>query len=356
MANNDANLELSLRNFLSSGPKDDDAVHAYAEKLGINPHEFEGKIYNIAFKALSGAYLKHADDDDSQFDADQLKRGIEVEKEHTDDEAIAKTIAKAHLSEFPDYYTRLADMEDQAKQSSKQNDQSSTTTNTEGKEMRNFIEAKDFPILSALLIEAAPFNLNSNDLSAHKDHDWDQTSAKQHLHLAKFHHERAREALRGDKTYDSDPAWAKKHRAVAKFHKKMGDYKNWFDSLSDEQKNKYKGLHPHSKLEAKNFPILSGLLRENNEKKEAPTKPEINIHKKHDWSGWSAEDHKNLGDKYMASAKKNLAHPGYEFQGKAQKEVADFHHGIAKAKNWFSSLSDEQKKQYKELHPHSKLS
>lgn len=52
---------------------------------------------------------------DEDYDPEQLRMGIEVEKEHTEDEEIAKRIAKDHLDEFPDYYTRLKKMEDQAK-------------------------------------------------------------------------------------------------------------------------------------------------------------------------------------------------------------------------------------------------
>jgi len=62
-----------------------------------------------------GLKLKHSEDPDENFDIDQLKAGIEVEKEHTDDEAIAKSIAKAHLAEFPNYYTALKKMEDELK-------------------------------------------------------------------------------------------------------------------------------------------------------------------------------------------------------------------------------------------------
>lgn len=58
--------------------------------------------------------LKHGDDPDENFDPEQLKMGIEVEQEHTDDLEIAKQIAKAHLFEIPDYYTRLAKMEQEA--------------------------------------------------------------------------------------------------------------------------------------------------------------------------------------------------------------------------------------------------
>jgi hypothetical protein len=55
--------------------------------------------------------LKHGDDPDDKFDADQLKMGIEVETEHTNDKSLAKQIAKAHLAEDPKYYTKLKKME-----------------------------------------------------------------------------------------------------------------------------------------------------------------------------------------------------------------------------------------------------
>ena len=54
---------------------------------------------------------KHNDTPDEDFDQDQLAMGIEIEKEHTDNEDIAKAIAKDHLSEMPDYYTKLKQME-----------------------------------------------------------------------------------------------------------------------------------------------------------------------------------------------------------------------------------------------------
>lgn len=37
----------------------------------------------------------------------QLEIGIQVEKEHTDDEDKARRIALDHLDEKPDYYTKL---------------------------------------------------------------------------------------------------------------------------------------------------------------------------------------------------------------------------------------------------------
>ena len=44
----------------------------------------------------------------------QLKKGIQVELEHTTDPAVAREIALDHIAELPDYYTRLARVEKQS--------------------------------------------------------------------------------------------------------------------------------------------------------------------------------------------------------------------------------------------------
>ena len=59
------------------------------------------------------------------FDVDQFRRGMNVELEHglhdlltnvtDDDPLITAKITLAHLNEFPDYYTRLERMEEDAK-------------------------------------------------------------------------------------------------------------------------------------------------------------------------------------------------------------------------------------------------
>jgi hypothetical protein len=61
----------------------------------------------------------------TQFDVEQFRNGLDVELEHglhdpsTDvtgnDPILTGKIALAHLNEFPDYYTRLAKMEREAK-------------------------------------------------------------------------------------------------------------------------------------------------------------------------------------------------------------------------------------------------
>jgi hypothetical protein len=60
----------------------------------------------------------------SLFDVEQFRMGMDVELEHgtqdletnvtDDDVSVTAKIARAHLNEFPDYYSRLAAMEAEA--------------------------------------------------------------------------------------------------------------------------------------------------------------------------------------------------------------------------------------------------
>ncbi len=50
-----------------------------------------------------------------KYPLDQLLMGIAVEQEHTRDKMKALEISMDHLEEFPDYYTRLQQMEDEGK-------------------------------------------------------------------------------------------------------------------------------------------------------------------------------------------------------------------------------------------------
>ena len=59
-----------------------------------------------------------------KLEVEQFRRGLEVELEHgtvdpktnvtNDDPLLTGKITSAHLNEFPDYYTRLAKMEEEA--------------------------------------------------------------------------------------------------------------------------------------------------------------------------------------------------------------------------------------------------
>ena len=63
--------------------------------------------------------------DDAPFDVEQFRMGMDVELEHgfhdpatnvsNDDPQVTARIALAHLNEFPDYYTRLEQMEEEAR-------------------------------------------------------------------------------------------------------------------------------------------------------------------------------------------------------------------------------------------------
>ena len=62
----------------------------------------------------------------SKYDVEQFRVGMDVELEHgtvdsntnvTDDDPVATgKIALAHLNEFPDYYTRLLELEEEAEE------------------------------------------------------------------------------------------------------------------------------------------------------------------------------------------------------------------------------------------------
>ena len=66
--------------------------------------------------------------DSATFDVEQFRTGMDVELEHglhdpatnvtNSDPVVTGKIALAHLNEFPDYYTRLARMEEEARQDS----------------------------------------------------------------------------------------------------------------------------------------------------------------------------------------------------------------------------------------------
>ena len=52
----------------------------------------------------------------TDFDLEQLIMGIKVEQEHTTDKYTALEITIDHLAEYPDYYTRLHEMEETAEE------------------------------------------------------------------------------------------------------------------------------------------------------------------------------------------------------------------------------------------------
>ncbi|MDP3986716.1 MAG: DUF5661 family protein [Nanoarchaeota archaeon] len=120
--------EQSIVDFFKENPNPDEMqVEQFATEVGMEKEELERKIYDLLTGLLNGQKelsdpvdvsgkdnekkLRGGDEPDSQFDPEQLRNGIKVESEHTDNPEIAKQIAKAHLLEDPDYYVKLAKME-----------------------------------------------------------------------------------------------------------------------------------------------------------------------------------------------------------------------------------------------------
>jgi len=102
-----------LIGFIAKNPHPADSdVRAFAESNGINIEQMQKKIYGILSDFLTGGKSKG-----KQFDInpEELKMGIEVEQEHTGNKILAGKIAMDHLAENPDYYTRLLEMESEAK-------------------------------------------------------------------------------------------------------------------------------------------------------------------------------------------------------------------------------------------------
>lgn len=99
--------------------KKEDADKLAAEKKGqVIADEADNTKFAVVVKEsdenVQEILSKEAEDDerpDENYDISQLKMGTEVEMEHTDNVEVAKKIAKDHLDEMPDYYTKLKRME-----------------------------------------------------------------------------------------------------------------------------------------------------------------------------------------------------------------------------------------------------
>lgn len=105
--------------FLHENPNpSDDELHGWAEETGLEVEEVEEVVYTLATAMVEllhngKAFESGLTEDD--LDPDEIDIGIEIESEHTTNDMIAKRIAMDHLVEIPDYYSRLVDMEDEAK-------------------------------------------------------------------------------------------------------------------------------------------------------------------------------------------------------------------------------------------------
>ena len=111
-SNSKEKIDSEIMHFLAVNPTPpDDEVHKLGTRLGLEPDEFESKIYAILGSILGAGMAKRKGFTEKDASKKELEMGIKVEMEHTKNKAVAKRIALDHLSEMPDYYTKLVKME-----------------------------------------------------------------------------------------------------------------------------------------------------------------------------------------------------------------------------------------------------
>lgn len=102
--------------FENKNARDED-FHQWAESRGMDPKRAEEIVYELVHHfTLFYKGGKWNEKGRPDVDPNELKMGVEVEYEHTSCPIQAARIAKDHLVELPDYYTRLAKMEQQGKE------------------------------------------------------------------------------------------------------------------------------------------------------------------------------------------------------------------------------------------------
>lgn len=102
----------------------------------------------------------------------ELKMGVKVELEHTDDKTLAKEIAMDHLIEIPDYYSRLSKMEKDGK---KKWDIDESTKSNIKRLFREHVELTITDETPDVLIYNIIYNtreIGSIGISICKDMDW----------------------------------------------------------------------------------------------------------------------------------------------------------------------------------------
>lgn len=110
-------LQKKVIDFIKANPyPEDEKFHTFAESLGMSPHELE----DVAYSLLSDVFAQGKGDDEGaeELPPKELKKGLDVEKEHTSNPMIAKEIVEDHELESKDntYYEKLDDMEKEMKE------------------------------------------------------------------------------------------------------------------------------------------------------------------------------------------------------------------------------------------------
>ena len=110
------NIDEQVMAFLMQGAAPtEDEFSEWADEAGVDNHEAITAAIGLAAKMarLMKGGMSNANKS-VEYDDEQMRMGTEVEHEHTVDDDVAAKIARDHLAEIPDYYTRLRVMEAEA--------------------------------------------------------------------------------------------------------------------------------------------------------------------------------------------------------------------------------------------------
>ena len=90
-------------------PKNKAELLGALERLSKSTREGISTFHNVVrpIAEVNEARLRGPPFAKSEFDPKELEMGIEVELEHTDDRKKAEEIAREHLAETPDYYSKM---------------------------------------------------------------------------------------------------------------------------------------------------------------------------------------------------------------------------------------------------------
>ena len=103
------NIERKIFDFFSTKPNQKD-IDVFLKHNNIDEDMFNRIVYSILGSFIGEGRSKNK----GNFNSKQMQMGLRVEMEHTSNKMIAEKITKDHLSEIPDYYSRLKKMEKEA--------------------------------------------------------------------------------------------------------------------------------------------------------------------------------------------------------------------------------------------------
>ena len=113
---NDMKAVQEAKNGLADNEADwEESVTANKDCANICPLKLEKLRKNLLKTKDAEGEIIINNTPDEEFDAEELVLGVKHEMEHTSDPGAAKSIAKDHLSEDPNYYSKLMKMEAEAK-------------------------------------------------------------------------------------------------------------------------------------------------------------------------------------------------------------------------------------------------